>query len=449
MTSNAPSIPSTAAPDAALGNISSSATTTPVVLPELGEDVHEVTLSRWLKHVGEAIRAGEPLLEVETDKITTEVTATTSGVLTEVRAVEGAHVQIGAVVGTIGIGTGPMPATETPSPVEMTAETAAAGALSQPSPAKYTGRISPVVSRMAAEHHLNLDDMTGTGEGGRITKADVEAYIDKRAASSVVLMPSTPSTLPSAPPEALSEQQPASSHEFGGVDEGEDLIPLTAMRRRIAEHMVTSVRTSPHVTTIWDLDFSAVAAHRELHRAKMAQTGVPLTWLAYVVQAAVAALKAHPDVNSQWREAGIARLHDVNIGIATALEDGLVVPVIRHADELSLAGIARWITELATRARTGHLTPSDVQGGTFTITNHGSAGSLVATPIIHQPQCAILGLGTVQKRVRVLTTAAGDVIAIRPCAYLSLTFDHRILDGAKADAFMNTLKQVLEADWSA
>jgi 2-oxoglutarate dehydrogenase E2 component (dihydrolipoamide succinyltransferase) len=216
------------------------------------------------------------------------------------------------------------------------------------------------------------------------------------------------------------------------------------MRKRIAEHMVSSVRTSPHVTTVWEFDFTEVAAHRSANKVDFARDGINLTWLAYVVHATASALKLHRMANSQWREEGIALKREINIGMATAIEDGLIVPVIERADELNLKGIARKIGELASKARGKQLSPSDIQGGTFTITNHGIAGSLLATPIINQPQCGILGFGAVEKRVKVVTRDGYDAIAIRPCAYMSFTFDHRILDGASADAFMKTIQEKIE-----
>jgi 2-oxoglutarate dehydrogenase E2 component (dihydrolipoamide succinyltransferase) len=220
-------------------------------------------------------------------------------------------------------------------------------------------------------------------------------------------------------------------------------MPLTGIRRAIAEHMVRSKHTSPHVTTVFEVDFSSVAAHRAANKATFARDGANLTFTAYLISTIVQALKAHPLVNSSWSDEGIILRKEINIGMAAATPDGLIVPVIKNADSLSLLGLARTINDLAERARIKNLRPDDVQGGTFTLTNHGTSGSLFATPIINQPQCGILGVGKIEKRVKVIN----DAIAIRPMAYISLTFDHRILDGASADAFMNTVKDTLE-NWS-
>lgn len=387
--------------------MSTNTSDTAIVLPSLGDGVTEVTISRWLKHVGDSVKRGEPLLEVETDKITTEVCAEADGRLANIALREGEHAQVGAAIGSLS----PMQATVDETPPIL------------PTPPPHASHISPVVSRMAAEHGLDLNAIPGTGEGGRVTKQDVLAFL------------------------ARVKKEGEDKEDGGDRGEAYDLQPLTPMRRRIAEHMSASVRTSPHVTTIWEMDFSSASAHRAAHKASYAREGVALTWLAYVVHAAAGALKAHPAVNSQWRDDGIAHVRQINIGIAVALDDGLIVPVIHHADELNLKGIARRIGELAVRARANQLMPADVQGGTFSITNHGATGSLAATPIIHQPQCAILGLGAIEKRVKVATINGGDAITIRPCAYIGLTFDHRILDGAAADAFVASLKQKIENTW--
>jgi 2-oxoglutarate dehydrogenase E2 component (dihydrolipoamide succinyltransferase) len=221
--------------------------------------------------------------------------------------------------------------------------------------------------------------------------------------------------------------------------------PLSTMRQRIAEHMVASKRTSPHVTTVFEFDFGRVAKHRETHKAEFARGGVNLTWLAYLTTATAQALRQYRAVNSEWAENAIRLKPEVNIGIAVALgDDGLVVPVIRNADELNLMGVARQIQDLAQRARNKQLQPSDMQGGTFTITNHGASGSLIGTPIINQPNAAILGFGAIEKRVKVIEVGGADSITIRPCAFVSLSFDHRILDGATADAFVATIKRTIE-----
>jgi 2-oxoglutarate dehydrogenase E2 component (dihydrolipoamide succinyltransferase) len=321
------------------------------------------------------------------------------------------------------------------------------------------GFISPVVARLAAEHGVDLSQVKGTGQGGRITKNDVLAYIEARQRAAVPAAPvppaaavtppapsvppaaaATPSAPPVPPPAAAPRPIPALQSE---------LIPHTLMRRQIAEHMVMSKHTSPHVLTVMEADMSRVIAHRNAHKEQFARDGVHLTYTAYFIAAVVAALKAYPIVNSSWTDEGLLVHKEINIGMATSLgEEGLIVPVIKHADTLSLLGLARAINDLASRARAKKLQPDEVKGGTFTITNHGISGSLFAFPIINQPQCGILGVGALHKRPIVITDAEGnDSIAIRPMVYLSFVFDHRILDGASADWFLMKVKQTLE-NWS-
>jgi 2-oxoglutarate dehydrogenase E2 component (dihydrolipoamide succinyltransferase) len=315
-------------------------------------------------------------------------------------------------------------------------------------------RISPIVANIAADHDIGLDEVQridGSGRGGRVTKQDMLAYVERRQTSDAEEDELAPWEQPgsgdlfkptddlykkpqAAPPDHVHKAPPAPGQPG-------EVLPLGKMRRRIAEHMVASKRTAPHVTTVFEADMSAVAAHRAAHKAEFEGRGVNLTFTAYFAAAAAAALRQHPMVNSQWADEGI-RLHpDVNVGMAVALNEGLIVPVIRHADELSLAGLARQVNDLATRARAGELAPDEVQGGTFTITNHGVSGSLFATPIINQPQTAIMGVGAIKKRV---VATPDNAIAIRPMVYLTLTFDHRVLDGASADWFMAAIVEQLE-----
>jgi 2-oxoglutarate dehydrogenase E2 component (dihydrolipoamide succinyltransferase) len=407
----------------------------PFVLPALGEGVEEVTITRWLKRVGDSVKPNETLLEVETDKITTEVVADRGGALVEIKANEGDKVRVGSVVAIVGDNSEADARRDESNSSDtrvINASIAIDNPKSKTEKLKYTGRISPVVSRMVAEHGIDINQIVGTGEGGRITKQDVVAHIQR----------SEGRTNNSDSQTTIDD----SRSTIGNSQNVEDveILPLTTMRKRIAEHMVSSVRTSPHVTTVWEFDFSEVAAHRSANKVDFSHDGINLTWLAYVVHATSSALKLHRMVNSQWREDGIALMREINIGMATALQDGLIVPVIARADELNLKGIARKIGELASKARGKQLSPNDTQGGTFTITNHGIAGSLLATPIINQPQCGILGFGAVEKRVKVVTLEGNDAIAIRPCAYMSFTFDHRILDGASADAFMKTIQETIE-----
>jgi 2-oxoglutarate dehydrogenase E2 component (dihydrolipoamide succinyltransferase) len=283
---------------------------------------------------------------------------------------------------------------------------------------------------MATEHGLDLGRITGTGLEGRITKMDVQAYLGRQDSAP------QPAQAPAPVPAPGVSEPPVPG----------DLIRLTKIRRMIAEHMVGSKRTSPHVTTVMEADLSKVVAHRASHKPVYAREGVNLTYTAYFIAAIAAALKFHPEVNSSWTDEGIRLHREINVGMATALDggDGLIVPVIKGADRLSLLGIARQINDLAQRARNRNLQPDEVRGGTFTLTNHGISGSLFATPIINQPQCGILGVGAMEKRVVVID----DAIAIRPMVYISLTFDHRILDGANADHFLARVKANLES-WNA
>ncbi len=308
------------------------------------------------------------------------------------------------------------------------------------------GFISPIVARLAAEHQLDLHQVPGSGLHGRITKQDVLDYLERKAAGGEALAESPGLAQVTRPTAAVISSTPASTSAYAPFSlPGDEILPLTPVRRAVAEHMVFSERTSPHVTTVMEADLSRVIAHRQANKDAFARDGVNLTFTAYFTAAAVAALKAFPIVNSSWSEQGIIIHHTINIGMATSLgEGGLIVPVIKGAESLSLLGLARSINDLAGRARARQLKPDEVKGGTFTITNHGITGSLFAAPIINQPQCAILGVGAVQKRVVVTTDASGsDALVIRPMVYLSLTFDHRILDGALGDMFLAKVVELL------
>lgn len=429
---------------------------TKVILPEMGEGVIEGTISRWLKKEGDTIEQYEPILEIETDKVTTEATAEVGGVLLKILVAEGDVVPVGTLLAYIGEAgesmDGESAAAEAPVPAAASVAAMAApapaiarkgmnGAPPAVAPRPYTGRISPVVGRIAEEHSVNLSLIAGTGKKGRITKKDIMAYVKQRdsqpAPAPAPVAPAPAPVTAAAPPPAPSPR-PAPA-PAPAVMAGET-VPLTSMRRSIAEHMVRSKHTSPHVTTVFEFDFTAVALHRRDNKAIFAQDGVNLTFTAYIVAATVQALKAHPMVNSSWSEKGVRLQKPINLGMAAAIDDGLIVPVIKNADSLNLLGLARTINDLTQRARKKQLQPGDVQGGTFTITNHGTSGSLFATPIINQPQCGILGVGKIEKRVKVIN----DAIAIRPMAYVGLTFDHRILDGKTADDFVSTIKQIIE-----
>jgi 2-oxoglutarate dehydrogenase E2 component (dihydrolipoamide succinyltransferase) len=372
---------------------------------------------------------------VITDKVDTEIPSPAEGTVLAIMVSEGTTVTAGTLLAWIGaegepvLGGDEIPpeptvvVQETPSetPVDTSKSTL---------PVKMPGRdddlgfISPVVAKISKEQGVDLTEVQGTGQGGRITKKDVLAYLDQR--------------IQSAPADGGKTRPAAESPEMRIPQPNQDIppgefIPHTIVRRSIADHMVRSKKISPHVTTVMEVDLSNVVDHRQINKALYSQDGVNLTFTAYFITATVAALKEYPIVNSSWNDEGILIRKEINIGMATSLgEEGLIVPVIKNADRLSLLGLARAINDLAYRARSHQLEPSEVQGGTFTITNHGTSGSLFASPIINQPQAAILGVGAVEKRVVVID----DAIAIRPMVYLSLTFDHRILDGAIGDYFL-------------
>ncbi|HFE66506.1 MAG TPA: 2-oxo acid dehydrogenase subunit E2 [Chloroflexi bacterium] len=440
---------------------------TKVIMPEMGEGVTEGTIVQWLVQEGDFVKQYAPLVEVETDKVTTEITTEEAGTVLKLLAAEGDVVEVGAALAFIGEpgdalpenGDGTAVQSETPiaaeppaqPPLPMAATAPAAETPPVPSPPhsltpsppqRYTGRISPVVGRIAAEYDVDLNLVTGTGLNGRITKKDLLTYIEQRDKAPAV--PATPPPQPKPTPEPLPTPIPPAPpppHSPALPAAAGEVVPLTNMRRRIAEHMVQSKHTSPHVTTVFEVDFTAVAAHRAAHKSQFSRDGANLTFTAYIVAATAEALKQHPMANSSWAENGIELKREINIGMAAATEEGLIVPVIKNADSLNLLGLARVINDLTQRARSKQLSLDDIQGGTFTITNHGTSGSLFATPIINQPQCGILGIGKIEKRVKVID----DAIAIRPLAFVSFTFDHRILDGATADYFVAAFKEIIES----
>lgn len=405
-----------------------------VIMPQMGESVFEATISKWLKKEGDAVKEFEPIMEVTTDKVDTEIAASASGVLLKAYIPEGVTVKVGtllAVIGQMGesVAADPTSASTPPHPQTPQPPTSNLQTLTSNAP-KDLGFISPVVAKLASEHKVDLSQLQGTGLGGRITKKDVLAFVESGKPTLTPILPREASHTPPPPPHT-----PAPALAPGAT------ISLNPMRKSIAEHMVRSKHTSPHVTTVFEADMSKAVAHREANKAIFARDGVNLTFTAYFVAASVAALKAFPLVNSSFAEDKILLRKEVNIGVAVSLgEEGLIVPVIKQADDKSLLAIARELNDLANRARSKQLKPDEVQGGTFTITNHGISGSLFATPIINQPQCGILGVGAIQKRVVVIN----DAIAIRPMVYISLTFDHRIIDGAIADYFVAKVKDTLE-----
>jgi pyruvate dehydrogenase E2 component (dihydrolipoamide acetyltransferase) len=426
-----------------------------VVMPQMGESIVEGTLTKWLKKPGERVERDEPLFEISTDKVDTEIPSPGAGTLAEVLVEEGKTVGINTVLARIqdsGAASAPAaqtnapapppqaaPQTETPAPqqVEETADREPA-----PAPSRESGPLSPLVRKMTRENNIDLSQVRGTGAGGRITKQDVENYMSRRAEPAAPKPQPAAAAAPVAPPPAptAASAVPAAAGPRTRIE------PMSTMRQKIAEHMVLSKRTSAHVTTIHRVDMTKIAKMRERHKADFqARYGVSLTYLPFITRAAVIALPDFPLVNASIDGTNIVYHNDINIGIAVALDGGigLIVPVIRGADEKNVLGLQRSIVDLATRARARQLKPEDVQGGTFSITNFGSFGSMVGTPVINQPQVAILGVGTVDKTPVVID----DAIAIRSICHLSLSFDHRLIDGALADQFMTKLKQVLEG-WS-
>jgi 2-oxoglutarate dehydrogenase E2 component (dihydrolipoamide succinyltransferase) len=446
---------------------------TDVVMPQMGESIVEGTLTKWLKKPGDRVERDEPLFEISTDKVDTEIPSPAAGTLSEVLVEEGKTVGIATVVARIHEGGGAAPAAAQPAaPAEpAAAESAAAqpaaaeptaepvGRASRPAagvhagpppveepaePAEPTGPLSPLVRRMAREYSIDLNKVKGTGAGGRITKQDLEGHIARQQQAPAPPPPPAPAAPPPVqpppPPEPAAPPQPlpAAGQAKARIE------PMSTMRIRIAEHMLASRRTSAHVTTIHKVDMTKVARMRDRHKADFQSNyGLSLTYLPFVVRATVVGLRTYPLLNASLEGNNIIHHNEINIGIAVALENGLIVPVVRQADEKNVLGLQRSIVDLATRARSRQLKPDEVQGGTFSITNFGSFGSVIATPIINQPQVAILGVGAVEKTPVVID----DAIAIRSVMYLSLSFDHRLIDGALADQFTAKVKQALEG-WS-
>jgi pyruvate dehydrogenase E2 component (dihydrolipoamide acetyltransferase) len=450
-----------------------------VVMPQMGESIVEGTLTKWLKKAGDRVELDEPLFEISTDKVDTEIPAPTAGTLSEVLVQEGATVAIHTVVARIdesGAGGAEKPAEapkEAPAPAAAAPAAPAAPATppaatappSAPAPAappaadEAQGPLSPIVRKMAREFNIDLRQVKGTGAGGRITKQDVDSYMAAQGARTVsaASAPAAPAPPPSAPaaPAApapvasVPSVVPASSAPAPSPSRAEQartrLEPMSTMRQKIAEHMVMSKNTSVHVTTVHKVDVTKIAKLRDRNKSEFqARYGFGLTFLPFFARAAAEALRVFPVLNASIEGTNILYHNDINIGIAVALDGGLIVPVIRNADEKTVVGLQRSIVDLASRARSRQLKPDDVTGGTFSITNFGSFGSVFATPVINQPQVAILGVGTVEKQPVVVD---GDSIAIRSICYLATTFDHRLIDGALADQFTGKVKSILE-NWS-
>ncbi len=439
-----------------------------IIMPQMGESITEGTITKWRVAVGDTVERDDPLFDIATDKVDTEVPAALTGRLVEILVPEGETVTVNTVVGRIAAEgeawapaetaesdgePAPGDAAETDdAPAEAASETTASASTDEeapPKPVRRQPRSSPLVRRMAREHGVDLADVPGTGEGGRVSKQDMLAFLESRETApaaperQAAETPPTPVETPSADeapavPTPAPEPLPAAPVSLDG-DRSE---PLTHMRRSIADHMVRSRRTSAHVTTVFEVDMSRVVAVRAANGPAFEErAGVRLTLMPFFAQAAIDALGEFPVLNASLGEDQVVYHRSVNLGIAVALPDGLIVPVLQRADERNFMGLARGITDLAARARSGALAPEEVQGGTFTITNPGPFGALFGTPIIAQPQVAILGVGGVHKRPVVVD---GDAIAVRSMVFLALSFDHRLIDGAVADQFMAAVKSRLE-----
>src|SRR6266540_2648978 len=436
-----------------------------VLMPQMGESIAEGTLSKWLKKLGDEVKRDEPLFEISTDKVDAEIPAPAAGKLVEIKVQEGQTVPVqtlvavletdkGATVSAPAAAAAPATATK-PEPPK-----AAAPAPSPAAPVVTTARppdrptaqvgkggdggvetaeerlrrkSTPLVRKIAAEHQVDISTIPGTGFAGRVTKNDILGFIERApAGASAAVRPSPP---PSGPV----------VHPTVEVWPGDRVEPMSKIRKITADHMIQSRRTSAHVTSYFEVDYSRVAELRAKHKASYAERGANLTYLAFIAKACAEQLRAHPVVNSAVSGDTIIYRRDINIGIAVALEWGLIVPVIKHADELSLMGLTRAINDLGERARTKKLSPDEIQRGTFTITNPGVFGSFAGAPIINQPQVAILGVGTIEKRPKVVTLPDGtDTIAIRTMGMVSMSYDHRVVDGADADRFLADVKQRLE-----
>jgi 2-oxoglutarate dehydrogenase E2 component (dihydrolipoamide succinyltransferase) len=464
---------------------------TDIIMPQMGESIFEGTITKWLKQPGEKVQRDEPLFEISTDKVDAEIPAPASGTLQDIKVQAGATVQVNTVVGTIaeeGAATGAAaPAAAAAQPPKAKAggdgRSATQSAAPQPPSAEepkaaqtipadlsegekiglerqqqgkveedFAGgeqervRSSPLVRRMAKDNNVDLTKVSGTGVGGRITKDDIEAFIAKHGAGAPAAAPTyapTPTAAPAAMPAVTAPLQPA-----GGVTPGE-VVPMSVMRKKIAEHMVMSKRTSAHVHGIFEVDVTRIVKIRESQKAKFEQaTGNKLTYTPFFARAVIHGIRKWPIINSSVEGDNIHYHASINLGIAVALDWGLIVPVVKNAEERSFVGLQRAISDLGERARTKKLKPDEVQGGTFTITNPGIFGAKFGLPIINQPQVAIMGVGGITKKAVVVTDRDGnDAIAIRSMMHLSIGYDHRIIDGAVADQFMDEVKKFLQ-NWN-
>jgi 2-oxoglutarate dehydrogenase E2 component (dihydrolipoamide succinyltransferase) len=475
--------------DGELRNTGDTVMATDVVMPQMGESIAEGTVVRWIKKVGDTVDRDEPLFEISTDKVDAEIPSPAAGVLSEIRVKEGETVPVNSVVAVIGSGVAaPAKAVEPTAPAAKAAEppkasaqadgaaaappppphyhdrdepagapaapARAAAAPARPEPVEgrpaangstedaIRERSSPLVRKIAKEHNVDIAQIRGTGIAGRVTKDDILGYIDKGAGGQEGRdrqegvgrsegQGAKPASVSGAPPVATVTFKPG---------ENDHVEKMSVMRKRIAEHMVLSKKTSAHVHSVFEVNFGRIAKIRDAKKAEFERSGAKLTYMSFIIKAAIDALRAVPIVNASVDGDNIVYHQDINVGIAVALDWGLIVPVIKHADEKNLVGLSRAVADLANRARGKQLKPDEVAGGTFTITNPGVFGALFGMPIISQPQVAILGIGNVEKRPVVVD----DAIAIRPMAYLTLGYDHRVIDGAVADEFMSIVKKSLE-----
>jgi 2-oxoglutarate dehydrogenase E2 component (dihydrolipoamide succinyltransferase) len=451
-----------------------------VIMPQMGESIAEGTVSRWLKKVGDTVKRDEAILEISTDKVDAEIPAPAAGVLAEIKVEEGATVAVQTVVAVIdtegaaattpaaaaapsspSAGTGKReegagasaPAAAKPAspaaPPAPKAAPAAPGAAAPPAATEESAedrlrrRSTPLVRKIAAEHGVDIAEVPGTGLAGRVTKKDILSFIEQGAAEPApAAAPAPPAARPAAPKPAAAGDV---IHPTVEAWPGDEVVAMSRIRKLTADHMITSRRTSAHVTSFYEIDYTRIARLRARIKDEYQARGANPTFLTFIIKVIADNLRKHRVVNASVSGDTIIYRGAVNIGVAVALDWGLIVPVLKQADELSLVGIARKVADLAERARTKRLSPDDVQQGTFTITNPGVFGSLAGAPIINQPQVAILGVGSIEKRPKVITLDDGqDVIAIRTMGLLTLSFDHRIVDGADADRFMADVKHDLE-----
>jgi pyruvate dehydrogenase E2 component (dihydrolipoamide acetyltransferase) len=475
---------------------------TEIIMPQMGESIAEGTVTKWLKKVGDAVQRDEPIFEISTDKVDAEIPSPVAGTLVEIKVPEGATVAINTVVGVIGEAgekaaaapaqaqapapAASAPAAQAPAPPAPSAPPPAAARPVSPAPPaapvrapepqpaprpaplapapapvrpaaaeggqvesieeRIRRRSSPLVRKIAQEHAIEIGEVEGTGIHNRVTKNDILSYLENRKVAAV---PSRSSTAPAASPE-LGRAEPAEApapRPAVPVSDRDEIVAMSKIRRITAENMILSKRTSAHVTTVFQVDYTNISRIRQKHKdAFLEKNGVKLTYLPFIFRAAIQALRQFPQVNGSIDGENIVYHRDIHLGMAVALDWGLIVPVIKNADEKSILGLARATQDLAERARAKRLKPEDIQGGTFTVTNPGVFGSLFGTPIIPQPQVAILGVGTIEKRPVVVADEEGnDALGIRTVGYLALSFDHRLIDGADADKFMASVKTTLES----